>query len=714
MSDIPRQLIQQIQKGQVVLFLGAGASFGAKSPDGRKALSGAQLAESLSDTFLEGHYKGRSLSTIAELAISETDLRTVQDHIADLFRDLRPAPFHLLIPTFRWYGIVTTNFDRVIEESFDQQADRVQELATFLNDKDRVEDATRSPNYVILIKLHGCISRIGDPSLPLVLTPDQYVTHREGRDFLFNLFSQWAKEKTVVFVGQDITDSDLRASLLTLDARLGPSRPHYYLVRPKVSPPEVRLWDQRRVEVLNMDFQEFACQLDRAIPKNVRPLLSSIRGGHPISHWFTKRGSVPSTLADALESDLEYVHAGMRTEAGTPLDFYKGFDLGWYPIVQSLDVRRSLTDRILLDVILKDESERPSVAELYVVKGPAGSGKSVLLRRLAWETALEAERLALYARTYRSLATEPFTELLNMSAGNRLFLFVDDLAGHVRELDDFITEARRRDLRITVIGAESSSQWEIYCDRLDDVVNDTFPLRALSEEEIARLVDLLEEHNSLGIRLERMNREERIAEFSGPAERQLLVALHEATLGEPLEVIVEKEFRNLRPKAAQSLYMTVCVLNRLNVPVRAGLISRVHGIPFEQFRTELLGPLDHVVKATLDPIVKDYMYRTRHPEIADWVFRRVLTDPDQRFREFIGIIDSLNIAFRTDEIAFQGMVKGRNVVELFSSYEMATDFYQRASSVAPGNSEVFHQWAIYEMRRPNQSSERAYELLERA
>ena len=50
--------------------------------------------------------------------------------------------------------------------------------------------------------------------------------------------------------------------------------------------------------------------------------------------------SLNSNLA-ILEQDLEYVHQGMKCDRGSPEQFYKGFDLGWYPIVENLDVPES-------------------------------------------------------------------------------------------------------------------------------------------------------------------------------------------------------------------------------------------------------------------------------------------------------------------------------------------------------------------------------------
>lgn len=713
MLELPGTLVEQVRQGQVVLLLGAGASFGAEGPDGFGAPSGEELGILLSDQFLDGQYKDRPLASIGELAVSESDLLTVQQFLADLLRPLDPANFHLLIPRFPWFGIATTNYDLVLERAYEAQDDRIQQLALFYDDNDRVEDKTRSPDHVVAIKLHGCVTRISDPDLPLILTPDQYLTHRDQRQYPFELLTHWAREKTVVFVGQDLSDMDIRQILLHLEQKLEGFRPKYFLVRPSVGEAEKKLWERRKVDLLDASFKEFLVALDDAIPRDFRPLLREARHEHPVIRHFTEGTELSRTLRDALEGDLEYVHSAVKVSSGAATDFYKGFDLGWHPIVENLDLRRSLVDTLLLDVILADEQERGRTVEFVVVKGEAGAGKSVLLRRLAWEAAVEADRLTLRVRDNRQLRLEPIQELAALSQ-QRIFLFVDDVADHAISLDKLLYEAQRLELPITVVGAESYSLWDIYCTRLNDFVSEAHELQRLSEKEIGGLVDLLEEHGSLGARLERMTRVERIEEFKLVADRHLLVALHEATLGDPFEVILEREYRDLKPRAAQRLYLTVCVLNRLKVPVRAGLVSRVHGIPFEDFERDLLGPLDHVVRARMDPIVKDYMYEARHSEIADMVFRRVLADPEDRYREYSHLLKEMELSYRTDEKAFEGLMKGKSIVELFPDYDMGRQLYELAENVAPHSGELFHQKAIFEMRRSNPSAERAYEALQKA
>ena len=310
MTEIPAGLIDLVRQGQVVLVLGAGASYGAEGPDGFRAPSGAELADLISDKFLGGHYKDRDLSLIAELAISERDSSTVQQFIVDLLHPLEPADFHKLIPTFRWHGIATTNYDRIVEKSYEREGQRVQKMACFISDEDRVEDKVRSPNHVLMIKLHGCITRAGDSRLPLILTPDQYISHRDHRHHLFDMLCQWGREKTLLFVGQDLSDFDIRSLLLTVQQRAGSSCPRYFLVRPAMEKPERTLWARRKIDVIDASFEEFLQDLDRAIPRSIRPLLSAIQPDHPIERHFTENTGMSPTLVDALNSNLEYVHPG--------------------------------------------------------------------------------------------------------------------------------------------------------------------------------------------------------------------------------------------------------------------------------------------------------------------------------------------------------------------------------------------------------------------
>ena len=288
--------------------------------------------------------------------------------------------------------------------------------------------------------------------------------------------------------------------------------------------------------------REFLNVLSERIPASIRPLLKLVEADQPVRKHFIVRGDVPPSIVSMLEHDVEYVHVGMPNDSGTSSAFYRGFGLGWYPIRAKLDVRRRLTDTLLMDVIARPEEDRPTVAELYVIKAPAGAGKSILLRRLAWEAATEADVISLYVRPYSAPSPDDLAELHRVT-GKRIFVHWDNAAINVAHIQRVMNYSRQKELPITVILAERINEWNMSCTTLSRFVSDEFELRRLSESEIDVLVSLLEEHDCLGPNLRDKTHEERIKEFINVADRRLLVALHEATRGVPLADILEDEVR---------------------------------------------------------------------------------------------------------------------------------------------------------------------------
>jgi len=691
--------------------MGAGATKGARTPDGREPPLGNELRDQIAERFLKSDYSSESLAWVTELAISAANLFEVQDFIAVQLRDLKPADYHLLIPTFRWRGIATTNYDRVIEIAYNMSDEAVQAVVTFLSNADRVDEKLRDPCSVALLKLHGCITHTHDQRLPLILTIDQYTTHRDGRTRLFQMLEEWGSENTIIFVGHRLQDPNIRGILLDLSQRI-PSRPRYYLVRPGVNDVERDFWSGKQISVLDCTFEDLMRALDTAIVKSMRPLAAKLEPDHPIRLRFVVKDKPSPALLEFMANDFEYVHEGVLSTEGDPSRFYSGFGLGWYPILMHLDVRRGLTDKLLEDVILRTEEDRPSQVELYVVKAEAGAGKSVFLRRLAWESANSARVVCL-----RSLGTTPPSleamRELSEAIGDRIFLFIDNAADNLLVIRELLEFARSRRLRFTLITTERINEWNVRCASLEEYLSDHYQLYYLSRSEIETLVQLLTNYDALGPNLADKTFEERVNEFEKRAGRQLLVALHEATHGRPFEEILLDEYDNIIPPEAQRLYLTVCVLNRLKVPVRAGLISRVHGIPFETFRERLFRPLEHVVHADQLPW-GDFAYRARHSEIAQIVFEQVLTESIERFNEYIRIVRALNPVYSVDYQALRDMLRAKWVHELFPSYEDAKAIYDSATEVLGDDAYLLQQRANYERIRPNGNLPLAQALLVKA
>ncbi len=711
--DIPSDLLNQVKEGRVVLLLGAGASLGSKTKDGRRCPSTPELGQLLSDTFLGGYLRDGQLSQIAEFAISETDLGRVQSLVRDKFQNLQPTEGHKLLPKFIWHGLATTNYDMLIEEGYAETTDRLQQPRPMIEDRDRIDENRRDPRNIVLLKLHGCITRITNEQCPLILTPDQYRLYKQGRTRLFNTLKEWGAEHPLVFVGHSVQDADIRAVLEEL-SELSAFRPRYFIVAPDVDGVKERFWDSKRITLIKGTFEEFLQTLGTKIPGPSRPLagIGLPASSHPIQKYFRTNNSISSSTLESLNADVVYVNGISATEHIDPKEFYKGYTSGFGPVEQKLDVRRRITDRITEDYFIRDQNEKTSGPEVVLIKAHAGAGKSVILHRLAWDAAREYECLCLFSNTQGSLTAAPLQELIQ-SLGRRLYLFVDDATDRSRELEGLLRRMGPEGNYLTVVMAERINEWNVQGQNLAPFVTEEFELRYLDAAEIDGLLGLLERHHALGT-LERLTPDDRRKELSGHAGRQLLVALHEATLGLPFETILVDEFNHITPFEAQRLYQTICVLNRLNVPVRAGLIARVHGIPFEEFKRRFFAPLEHVVFAEKDDVTGDFQYRARHPHIADVVFLRVLRNAEERFDCYIRCLKALNVAYAVDWKAFWQMVRARNLLDLFPDLQMVQAVFAAAKEIVGEDAHLLHQMGIYEMHRPNGDLSEASRLLSRA
>ena len=670
-----------------------------------------ELASAIAKRFLGDQFSDRPLSSVAELAISESDLFTVQEFIRSQFQDLAPTPFHKLLPTFKWAGLATTNFDLIVERAYEGNQQRTQQLVPFIKNGDQIEEKLKSPRSLMFLKLHGCITRTSDPIVPLILTVDQYVTHQSGRNRLFDHLKTLSHEHPLVFVGHSLEDPDIRQFLLELGSQN--ERPRYFTVTPTITGPEKRLLEGKRISPLEGTFEEFLSTIDKELSSIFRGVTAdSVVPELPIAERFIVRNpGLSQSCFEFLENDVEYVRNGMAIDS---LDdarlFYRGFSPIWSAVDAKLDVRRDVENTIISDTILEDPSdERP---RFYAIKGHAGSGKSVLLQRIAWEAAIPYGKLCLYMRPHGAISFEALAELAKV-VDERIYLFVDDAADHVSQTLLLLEKAARSSIPLTVFVAERINEWNMACSDLEPYLEDEFEVRYLSAKEIDGLLALLE-HNRALFRLAHFSEEERRAEFVERAGRQLLVALHEATLGKPFEDIIADEYAEIRPDTAKNMYLGVCFLNRYNVSVRAGIVSRVYGVRFTEFKQRFFQPLESLVFSRYDQRTRDHVYETRHPHIAEIVVERTLSDVADNLRMHRQMLTAMNIDYDSDRTAFRRLLNGRSVQQTFPDHQMADLLYRTARRRFGDEPYLLHQEAIYEMHRPNGNLTRAASLLVQA
>lgn len=710
--ELPPNLIKKVKNNQVVLFLGAGASLDAKTPQGATPPTGSELAKLISQEFLGGQFDSSSLAIVAEFAISESSLLELQEYIKNVFEPFQPSKSHNLMTRFGWKAIATTNYDLVVEKAYSSlRNNAIQSPVPFVENGDQITEKLKDPNSIPYLKLHGCITRVSNDKCPLILSLDQYIQYKKGRSRLFAQLRDLAYEHTIVFVGHGGEDADIRETILQLDAEIE-SRPRYFAVLPNRSSIEKRSWDSKRITILDGTFYDFLKSLDNSMPKELRGLIASTLEKHPISRRFRVAGEVlTKNCSSFLSSDATYVKSANANGQKLPIDFYRGHMEGWDAVEQNLDIRRGYSDDIIADIVLIDDLQRKKDLEFILIKGHAGCGKSVSLRRIAWDSAIEYDRLCIYMNDAASINIGAIEEIIEL-CNERLFLFVDNAQDRSSDLRRLITEIGNQGKLLTIITTSRTNEWNSVYSELQSTVSTEYEVAALNRKEIAKLIEKLEKNNALG-NLEGKSAEDQFHEFE-IAGRQLLVALHEATMGLPFEQILKNEYEKLTPLRAQQVYLTICILNRLGVPVRAGIISRIHNIRFRDFVEELFKPLEHVVYSSFDRRVRDNVYTARHPIIAEIVFDQILRTQPEKFTEYFRTLEALNIDYSTDLEAFRHMVKGRNLAKLFPKHEYCENIYEKALAIAGDEPNLLQQRALYEMHRANGNLKDAASLIDLA
>lgn len=706
---LPSALVQAASRGDVALFLGAGASRGALDLAGEPMPLGHGLRDLLCDEFLTGNCKDRTLDEVASFVENEHGPVQLENYLAKIFSPYEPGSGHRLLPTFRWQAIYTINFDLLIEAAYSNDKNAFQRLFVFSRNEQSIDKTLRdNQDAVGLFKLHGSIDRIHDRETKLVLSQEGYISWDQNRDRLYHRLEDSVSEYPVVFCGTTLADPHIRSLL----SRRGTGRPMQYIVSPNLNEHDVALFASRQITAIHATFDEFMAALDLAIPQNERRLLNVVGSVvHSIERHFKRNAPAPAGLISFLTDNVDHVRAAMQTVGVNAEAFFRGESQSWGPIEQNFDFTRSIYETMMLRIIGLQSQASPSV-DVVALKGVAGSGKTVLARRAAYDLAVTYGHLVLFAPPRANLRPEPLIELFELT-GARAVLVVDQAAEQAVALTKLVSALEAASVPLTLLIADSQSAMSGAIEEMGEAVKFTLELRRMSEDEIDRLLEKLRDHGCLGL-LEGREPEDQRNAFKAVADRQLLVALYEATQGKPLEDILLEEYHRIVIPDAQELYLLVCVLNQYNTPVRAGLVRRLLGVNFNEFNSKLLGPLHGTVYAAKDPASGDFAYRARHAQIAHIVFRNVLNTNSKQIAYFLRIIGDMDISYSSDLDAMRHMINYRNLREVAPMLRDRRRILEVAETATNREAFVLQQRALTEMNSADGDLAVAADYLEEA
>lgn len=182
-------------------------------------------------------------------------------------------------------------------------------------------------------------------------------------------------------------------------------RPRWYIVNPDAEEEDVQFWSSKKFDVFCCRFGEFMAALDENIPKLLR-FLTPPKGAveFPLRGYYVGASEESDAVRGSLMKDLTLVHASMSFAEQTAERFYSGYDTGWGGIVNRFDARRKVTDDLLFKALLVNEA--PTEPVFFLLRGPAGAGKTIVLKRSAFDAATANKALVLWLEESGQLRPE--------------------------------------------------------------------------------------------------------------------------------------------------------------------------------------------------------------------------------------------------------------------------------------------------------------------
>ncbi len=225
--------------GQVGVIIGAGFSLNAMIPENKKMLMWDDLGKAVAELIQNYDYTN-PLDAISAFEHEYTRVKLIE-RLSQLLliNEIKPGNAHNEFSKLPFERIVTTNFDYLLEQSYEQSITIIEESQIAVN---------HASNLVRLIKMHGDLSH----SDRLVATEEDYDLFIEKFPILSTYISNLLITKTPLFIGYSIDDPDFRQLWKVVNSRLGKNKRPAYTIKLNADYHEISKFERRDVKVINI------------------------------------------------------------------------------------------------------------------------------------------------------------------------------------------------------------------------------------------------------------------------------------------------------------------------------------------------------------------------------------------------------------------------------------------------------------------------------
>jgi tetratricopeptide (TPR) repeat protein len=691
-TNLPLGLRQALERGDCILFLGAGIGCHYKRPDGTDAPDGAKLVSELVKHFDLKVDPKTDLARTAQFVEIRHKRAELDSFVKKALANLEPDEHIRWLTTFRWRAIYTTNYDMGLERAYKLNSNPPQNPVPISVTSDLIYTDTHVD--VPIFHLHGT-PYPPSPS-PMVLTQADYTHYQDHRSMVWNRLKNDAVTSTILYIGYSGRDSNWQQIVEEMAREFSPAKPPMaYRLDPFSEDLDIELHREvRRVETLKIFLPEFRKLVETEIG-DYRPkadVYDRYRNLVP-HHLLEDYKKSPAAMLRLLES-WQYVNGESTTGEPNTRQFLLGSRSNWSLVAQNRRFIRDIEEPFwewIVEFITNPKAKSTAV----LLTGPAGYGITTILMAMALKIVNARNGPIFMLRDGAEVNEGDVAYAATLFPDVPCYFVIDQAREHAPNIHTALAQQRRTTSNCLFLLGERRNEWLSARARF---VAEEFDVLPLSDDEINRLLDFLGTENALGD-LEHLDRNFQFNIIKNKHEEELLVAMREATDGNGggFDAIIENEYRGIDEGKAQSLarelYLLVCCFHQHGVLIRDNLLENVLGVPLQNLHDEVGTSLEGLVEySETDRVRGEYAARARHRIIAEIVWKKCGT---RERKEFLlqRSMEKLNLTYRLDKIVFEMFIRSDEIVDTFSTLEGKMKFFETGARRDPNNVFVLQHFA---------------------